>query len=497
MPPPPGGDAHDLLLCCTLARELSEGSDCVGAGVHREDTEEVFRLKRVHREDRALVGERHLGLPLHLGGHGTGAIENDEQRYAGRILPVLVLHAHRQQLLNRCAVVAADSVAVFAAEHHEATAEILDPSAVELHLLPPEPQRGNIAQHEKVELLEVFERFRESVCSARLYSDFLRPERLGQWPDLPFVGVHEQHSRLSAQAGGGGGAVILYGSIRFGSDLDFVGNEAAFGLESRSPKFVHPRFERHVALLNEKAVLVELYDGRRRRGAADLGRKVERFTELEPARNGDTFHENLRTGAVAERCGPELHAAFGELPGRGESAIARIVAIAEENDSPRTLRGKDCRGILESAVNIGGALRCGLGPLLREARRLRGGSPEFRGFGETSDGDEIRCSLVLEALVDELLCLFTRGGGDTRRRVHEEKYGEPLRWQERPRASKGERKQEEQDGPGCKADPALPGRHVCQGSACTEHEHQARTGQYRKEPPRMRDFYAAHSVLLR
>ena len=76
-----------------------------------------------------------------------------------------------QHLLDRRAVVAADAVAVLAADHYEAAAEVLDPSAIEVHLLAGKVQRGDIAEEEKVELLEKIEQEREYL--SRMGTDIL------------------------------------------------------------------------------------------------------------------------------------------------------------------------------------------------------------------------------------------------------------------------------------------------------------------------------------
>src|SRR4029450_3259645 len=106
----------------------------------------------------------------------------------------------RKHLLDGRAKVAADSKTVLAAEQHKAAAEVLHPSAVEIHLLARERKRGEIAEEEKVELLEIFERARRAIGAAEVHGNLFRLQRSGQRAGLLRISVHQQDARLSPEA---------------------------------------------------------------------------------------------------------------------------------------------------------------------------------------------------------------------------------------------------------------------------------------------------------
>jgi hypothetical protein len=95
------GDAHDLLRDRFTRGMLAERRDRVGAHIHREDPEIIFRLKDIQGEHRALIGERHLRLALHLRGHRAGTIKHNQKSDARHILAIFMFHPHRQQLFDR------------------------------------------------------------------------------------------------------------------------------------------------------------------------------------------------------------------------------------------------------------------------------------------------------------------------------------------------------------------------------------------------------------
>ncbi len=178
------------------------------------------------------------------------------------------------------AIVAADSEAVFAADHGEASAEVLHPAAIEVHLLVPEIQRGDIAEQEEIELLQILQRLWKARDGPGLDRDLLAPQHIGEGLPLLLIAIHQQHARLAPQAGGGGGAVVLSDGIERRDDLHFIGDEIPVRLEIRRAEFVVAGLDRDVPLLDEKMVLIQLHFAGGLHVAADVADEIERLPLL-------------------------------------------------------------------------------------------------------------------------------------------------------------------------------------------------------------------------
>ena len=402
------------------------------ARVHRRHAELVARLEHIEREDRALVGERHLRRAAGLRRHRAGAVEHDEQRDARRVLPVLVLHAHREHLLDGRAVVAADAVAVLATEQREAAAEILHPPAVEVHLLAGEIERGDIAEQEEIELLQVLDRARQPGHAARLDGDLPAAQRLGQRARIGLVGVHEKDARLPAEAGCGLRAVVLRRGVALGDDLDFVGNEAAFRAEIRRAEFVVTGLQRHVARLDQELVLVELHLRGRLHIAAQMRHEIEGLALLQPARHIDALDEHLRRGFVAQRHDRQLYAARREPARDLRGAACRVIAVGEQHETFGFPRGKDRAGEVERAANVRAPAICERGPLLREARAVHRRLPQLGVPGKSHDPRRVPAARVRETRAHKLPRSRARCGREARGIIHRVEHRDVARRQQQP-----------------------------------------------------------------
>ncbi len=90
----------------------------------------------------------------------------------------------------------------------------------------------------------------------------------------------------------------------------------------------------------EKLVLVEVDLGGRGDVALDSGAQVERLAGFQPARHLDGGDEHLGLRRIVQRDGVDLDAVGGEACGGGSRGVCRVVAVAEQHDPARGLRGQ-------------------------------------------------------------------------------------------------------------------------------------------------------------
>ena len=228
---------------------------------------------------------------------------------------------------------------------------------------------------------------------------------LGERAAIVLLGIDEQHARLAAQAGGGGGAIVFRHGVERGEHFHFVGNEIAVGLEIGRAKFVVAGLQLHVALLEQKLILIELHLRRGGDVAANVRGEIERLAGFQPARHVDFFHEHFRRGCIVQRHGEQLHALRGEARRRGGRLLRGVVAIGQQHDAPGLARGKNGAGKIERAADVRGLALGELRPSLRQPRARRG-LPQLGVFGETDHAGDVVRALRREARRDEIARFF-------------------------------------------------------------------------------------------
>ena len=251
-----------------------------------------------------------------------------------------MLHADGQHLLDGRAEVAADAVAIFTTEQNESSAEILHPSAIKLHLLATECERGEVAEQEEIKLLQVVQRARRTVRPAQFHRDAPGAQGVGERTRFFRVAVHEQHARLAAHTRHGERTVVFNRGVLLRHDLDFVLHEAPVGFQPRCAEFIVADFQLQSALRDEELALIKTHLRARRDVAADVGREVERLAEFQARRHVHALDEHLGFCRIAQRHRPHLDARPREPRCCFQCASARVVAIAQQHDALRLIGGE-------------------------------------------------------------------------------------------------------------------------------------------------------------
>ena len=98
-----------------------------------------------------------------------------------------MLHPDRKHLLDGRAKITAHAETVFAADHEETAAELLDPGAVKLHLVARHAQGRDVAEHEQIEALQLAQGARQAGRAAHLDIDLRVAQGVGQGGGARFV----------------------------------------------------------------------------------------------------------------------------------------------------------------------------------------------------------------------------------------------------------------------------------------------------------------------
>ena len=118
--------------------------------VERDDLEEIVGGER--------VGGRLRGLLRHLerqAGHRAGAIDDERHRDLRLVAPLLGVHPHGEDPLDRRVVPAAEAVAVLAAREEEAAAEVAHVLLDRVLLRERDALGGRVAEDDEVVALEL------------------------------------------------------------------------------------------------------------------------------------------------------------------------------------------------------------------------------------------------------------------------------------------------------------------------------------------------------
>jgi len=140
----PGAQRGDLLL--NGSRVLRQGREHHPrrAAVKADDADAIHRVEQVDRADDRLLGQVDVGEAARPDrAHRAGRVDHEEHGQGRQAFLVAELHLHRQGFLQRCAIVAADAVALVAANDHQPAAQVAYVSAQGFH-----PQVGEIARRD-------------------------------------------------------------------------------------------------------------------------------------------------------------------------------------------------------------------------------------------------------------------------------------------------------------------------------------------------------------
>ena len=118
-------------------------------------------------------------------------------------------------------------------------------------------QGRHVAEQKNVELLQVLQRLRQPRHPARLHVDLLRAQRRRERLRLAFISLHEQHARLSAQADHCLGPIVFRQRVPLRRDLHLVAGERAIRLLIFKNHLIRAGLQRHIALLDQKLILVK------------------------------------------------------------------------------------------------------------------------------------------------------------------------------------------------------------------------------------------------
>jgi len=298
---------------------------------------------------------------------------------------------------------------------------------------------------------------------------------------LLWIAIHEQHARFAAEAGGGGGAIVLRDGIERGRDLHFVGDEIPVRLEIRSAEFVVAGFDRNVPLLDEELILVELHFSGRLHVAADVRDEVERLALFQTAGHIHFLHEDLGRGLRVEGHGEQLHALRREARGHFGGVAGGVIAIGDQDEAPGFSGGKDRAGKIERLTDVRGLAIGGRRPGLGDLEFLRGRLPKLGLGREPDDAGGVARLLVSQTGFHEIAGFLALGFGNARGIVHGEEHGEFAGWQQPSHAGQRQGQHYEDDQPQRETHPPLPARHVRQRSTLRPEEKQ-RDEREREEP---------------
>ena len=409
-------DAQDFLLGRRFRPRRAERDDRVDHRIDRREPEEVLAAEDVHGQHRALVREADLGRAAHRGGHRAGTIQDDVHGDGRRLLAVVVVGADGQHRFDGRAEVAAHAKTVFAADHDEPAAELLDPGAVKFHLVMGHLQGGHVAEREQVEALQFGQRARQPGRPADFHVDLRIAQRPGQRRGFLLVTRDEQDAGVSAQRNGGSGAVVLQPGVGGGQDFHLVIGKTVGHAQVREFDFVAPGPDRKLLLTREELVLVQVDLGGGGDVALDVGAQVERLAGFQAARDVDGGDEHLGRRRIAQRHGVDFDAVGGEAGGGRGPGVGGVVAVAQQHDSSRGPGWQDGGGKLQGApdVGVGAGSIGGSGPLGGYLAALHRCLPDGGVLREAEHADGIVCATILDAVLDETARGGTGLGGNAR-----------------------------------------------------------------------------------